>query len=103
MLIRWNVSGTLQCLLCKGVVTFVNGDKSKFENHMQADHDAYFNHNLMLAINYLDKNTLKEIVTQFEDNLRAMADKRKVESDVKHKEDTGHQNGVGIHPLPNWG
>ena len=43
----------------------MQGGKDKFYKHLTGEHDIHPNHNLIMAINFQDKETLQEIVTQF--------------------------------------
>jgi len=66
----WNSAsfapGTLECLLCKDIVDYIDGDRINFINHMKNIHKAKFHHNLMLAITFFDNDNLNSIVDQFE-------------------------------------
>merc|ERR1712189_113613 len=41
--------GTVCCLLCRGMVAFRNGDPTRFNNHMEYEHQAYFDIEFLLA------------------------------------------------------
>ena len=41
--------GTVCCLLCRGMVAFRNGDPTRFNNHMEYEHQAYFDMEFLLA------------------------------------------------------
>jgi len=41
--------GTVRCLLCRGLVIFKNGDKSRFVSHLQNEHGAFFDTDYLLA------------------------------------------------------
>lgn len=41
--------GTVSCMLCRGVVAYRNGDATRFTNHMNYEHGAYFDHEFLLA------------------------------------------------------
>ena len=41
--------GTVSCMLCRGVVAYRNGDATRFTNHMNHEHGAYFDHEFLLA------------------------------------------------------
>jgi len=84
----WNCSfvpGTLVCLLCKGVVKYKNGDNTKYVKHLKNEHSVSFHHDLLLAITFLDKETLQEIVKQF-DNTAKLIDEGLVVADDEAKD-----------------
>ena len=41
--------GTVRCLLCRGLVIYKNGDKSRFVSHLQNEHGAFFDTDYLLA------------------------------------------------------
>jgi len=62
---NWSLAppkGSLPCLLCKSVISFANKDKSKYFKHLTLDHGAFFNMNLVLIINLLEKAQLLELI-----------------------------------------
>ena len=41
---------TVVCVLCKAAIPFINGDAERFFRHLLADHQVYFNLNLLLEV-----------------------------------------------------
>ena len=41
--------GTVCCMLCRGMVAYRGGDTTRFTNHMNYEHGAYFDHEFLLA------------------------------------------------------
>ena len=57
--------GTIQCLLCRGIVTFKEKDPIKFNLHMKNEHAVYFSVDILLAICLMDseeQETVKNVV-----------------------------------------
>ena len=57
--------GTIQCLLCRGIVTFKEKDPIKFNLHMRNEHAVYFAVDILLAICLMDseeQETVKNVV-----------------------------------------
>eukprot|EP00092_Neocalanus_flemingeri_P038675 GFUD01042109.1.p1 GENE.GFUD01042109.1~~GFUD01042109.1.p1 ORF type:complete len:441 (+),score=100.10 GFUD01042109.1:126-1448(+) len=54
--------GTLPCILCKSVISFPNKDKKKYFNHMKKDHGAFYNINLILIINLLERKQVLKLI-----------------------------------------
>merc|ERR1719232_1832103 len=57
--------GTIQCLLCRGIVTFKEKDPVKFNLHMKNEHAVYFSVDILLAICLMDseeQETVKNVV-----------------------------------------
>jgi len=57
--------GTIQCLLCRGIVTFKEKDPIKFNLHMKNEHAVYFAVDILLAICLMDseeQETVKNVV-----------------------------------------
>ena len=46
--------GTVRCFLCRGFVSYKNGDKTRFEAHIKNEHGGYFDFDFLLAICMLD-------------------------------------------------
>ena len=54
--------GTILCLLCRGVISFKGGDKTRFESHVLHEHEAYFGLDVLLAISFVREEERKAIV-----------------------------------------
>ena len=79
----WNSEppkGTLDCILCKSVISFPNKDKKKYFKHMKKDHGAFYNINLMLIFNLLDRNHILKLIANIKngENSNATEKKKKV-------------------------
>ena len=48
------IPGTVCCLLCRGLVIYKNGDKSRFNAHMNNEHGAFFDIDYLLASSLMD-------------------------------------------------
>jgi len=68
-------AGTLECLLCKESLEYVNGDRSDFMDHINSVHQAKIHQNLILAITFLDNKTLNSIISQFEEQTKSVGEK----------------------------
>jgi len=61
----WNnppPKSTLPCILCKSVISFPNKDKKKYFKHMKKDHGAFYNINLILIINLLERKQILKLI-----------------------------------------
>ena len=54
--------GTVLCLLCRGVISFKAGDKTRFESHVLHEHEAYFGLDVLLAISFCREEEREAIV-----------------------------------------
>ena len=54
--------GTILCLLCRGVISFKGGDKTRFESHVLHEHEAYFGLDVLLAISFIKEEERQAIV-----------------------------------------
>jgi len=65
--------GTVSCMLCRGVVAYRGGDTTRFNNHMNYEHGAYFDIDFLLAaclMNNEERDAVRNV----------MSDKMRVES-----------------------
>ena len=46
---------TVCCLLCRGVFNYKDKDSTRFEEHMQSEHGAYFDIEFVLATCFMDQ------------------------------------------------
>ena len=60
---------TLTCLLCNGLVTYVNGNPRKFFKHLQHNHDVHVNHNFLLKMHLVKKDVIENIISENIENL----------------------------------
>eukprot|EP00092_Neocalanus_flemingeri_P007466 GFUD01008063.1.p1 GENE.GFUD01008063.1~~GFUD01008063.1.p1 ORF type:complete len:523 (-),score=119.97 GFUD01008063.1:42-1610(-) len=57
------IPGTVCCILCRGMVIYKDGDKSRFKNHMNNEHGAFFDIDYLLASCLLESDQ-KEAVAK---------------------------------------
>jgi len=55
--------GCISCLLCQGAISVRSGNLDKFRVHMESDHDVFFGHDILIAINFLEAHE-KEIIIE---------------------------------------
>jgi len=55
--------GCISCLLCQGAISVRSGNLEKFRVHMESDHDVFFGHDILIAINFLEAHE-KEIIIE---------------------------------------
>ena len=54
--------GTVVCVLCRGMISFKSGDKTRFQSHLQHEHEAYFGLDLLLAVSFIREDERKALV-----------------------------------------
>ena len=59
----------LSCLLCKAVITFEKKDKRKYVRHMKKDHGAFYNINLVLIINLLEREKVLKLIDNIKNDV----------------------------------
>ena len=77
-------SGTLYCILCRGLVTYRNKDSTRFVKHMENEHGAYFDHEFILATCMMDddeKKAVKSVIISkyFDENTNIVVDDDNIE------------------------
>jgi len=55
--------GCITCLLCQGAISVRSGNLDKFRVHMESDHDVFFGHDILIAINFLEAHE-KEVIIE---------------------------------------
>jgi len=55
--------GSVSCLLCKGSVSVRAGNLEKFKVHVESDHDVFYDHDILIAINFLEAHE-KEVIIE---------------------------------------
>jgi len=55
------IPGTICCLLCRGLVIFKNGDKSRFKAHLNNEHGAFFDIDYLLASSLMDTDQKAQV------------------------------------------
>ena len=59
------MSGYIVCLMCKAKLIYVEEDPSHYKTHLKYHHGAYYNHNVLLALNLLDKTFFQTLYDEF--------------------------------------
>ena len=59
-------AGSVKCILCRGLVIYKEGDKSRFFAHLQNEHGAFFDYDFLLASSLMDDYEKAEIVKKLE-------------------------------------
>ena len=88
---NWNdtsivLDNTVSCLLCKAVISFDKKDKAKYTKHMQYDHGAFYNINLLLVINILDRDMVFQLIEAIKNPTKKkelLTNKQKVDSEAQ--------------------
>jgi len=57
------IPGTVCCILCRGMVIYKDGDKTRFKNHLNNEHGAFFDIDYLLASCLLE-NDQKEAIAR---------------------------------------
>merc|ERR1719186_1411577 len=88
-----NVSDTLTCLMCRGVITFSHNDNTKFFNHLKHEHSIHFNKELVLAINLMKTGDLQKIISGV--NIHNEFKEENIDENVNDntKQDSGTNSG----------
>ena len=55
--------GCVTCALCQAAVSLRAGTLEKLKLHMETDHDAFFQHDILTAINFLEDHE-KEVIIE---------------------------------------
>eukprot|EP00091_Calanus_sinicus_P006006 TRINITY_DN1656_c0_g1_i2.p1 TRINITY_DN1656_c0_g1~~TRINITY_DN1656_c0_g1_i2.p1 ORF type:complete len:331 (+),score=77.08 TRINITY_DN1656_c0_g1_i2:68-1060(+) len=53
--------GTVCCILCRGMIAYRNSDTTRFNNHMNYEHGAYFDMEFLLAACLMDEEERKAV------------------------------------------
>jgi len=56
-----NPPGTVCCILCRGMIAYRNNDTTRFNNHMNYEHGAYFDMEFLLAACLMDEEERKAV------------------------------------------
>jgi len=94
--------GSITCILCKGTISVRSGNLEKFKVHMESDHDVFYDHDILIAINFLEAHEKDVIVEKvlprmrlLFDNVRSfngkisVGDKLAIEKRLLENDDTG--------------
>ena len=54
--------GAISCLFCKGSVSLKCGTLDKFKLHMDNNHDAFFDQDILIAVNFLEEIEKEAII-----------------------------------------
>jgi len=55
------IPGTVCCILCRGLVIYKNGDKSRFKAHLANEHGAFFDIDYLLASSLMEAEQKAEV------------------------------------------
>jgi len=55
--------GPISCLLCKGAISVRSGNLDKFKVHVESAHDVFYDHDILIAINFLEAHE-KEVIIE---------------------------------------
>ena len=55
--------GSVSCIMCKGAVSVRAGNLEKMKVHVESDHDVFFDHDILIAINFLESHE-KEVIIE---------------------------------------
>ena len=62
----------IACLLCRGLISFKNGDRSRFLDHMNNEHDARYDFDVVLVVSLMTDGEKKVFVNTNQDKLEAL-------------------------------
>jgi len=65
----------IACLLCRGLISFRNGDKARFLDHMNNEHDARFDFDVVLVVSLMTEGERKVFVDANRDKLESLSGK----------------------------
>ena len=66
--------GSITCLLCKGAVSIRSGNMDKFKVHVESDHDVFYDHDILIAINFLEAHEKEIIIEKVLPRMRVLFD-----------------------------
>ena len=64
------IPGTVCCILCRGLVIYKNGDKSRFKAHLANEHGAFFDNDYILASSLMEAEQKEKVAKTV--NLKTM-------------------------------
>jgi len=78
------IPGTVCCLLCRGMVIYKDGDKTRFRAHMNNEHGAFFDIDYLLASCLLEKDQKEAVAktVKAQDKVPAMFEENNVHDGV---------------------
>jgi len=84
------IPGTVCCLLCRGMVIYKDGDKTRFRAHMNNEHGAFFDIDYLLASCLLEEDQKESIArtVKAQDKVPAMLEENNVHDGVTLREST---------------
>jgi len=66
--------GSISCLLCKGAISVRAGNLDKFKAHVESNHDVFFEHDILIAINFLEDHEKEVIIEKVLPRMRLLFD-----------------------------
>jgi len=82
-------SGTVFCLLCRGIVSYNKDDRKRFDDHMNIEHGAFYNLKFLLAgclMNDEERNVVAEMIEE----------RQETKSNVNDSEGVAAENGENL-------
>ena len=76
----------LSCILCKAVIGFEKKEKKKYVIHMQKDHGVFYNINLILIINIMDRQKVLKLIDRMQNEV---SEKKHLKSRTSQTETLG--------------
>ena len=58
------LKGPISCLLCKGAISVRSGNLDKFKVHVESAHDVFYDHDILIAINFLEAHEKEVIIAK---------------------------------------
>jgi len=92
------IPGTVCCLLCRGMVIYKDGDKTRFRAHMNNEHGAFFDIDYLLASCLLEKDQKEAVAktVKVQDKVPAMLEENNVHDGVTLRESSFNRPSAEI-------
>ena len=78
-------SGAVCCLLCRGFVSVRAGNLEKLKLHVESDHDVFYEHDILFAINFLDEHEKEIIIEKVLPRMKSLLENTKQKEPPKPK------------------
>lgn len=76
---------TITCLLCNGIITYMDGNPKKFFKHLQHNHDVHANHHFLLKLHLVKKEVIDGILSENHDDSNVIFDNSHNEHSVNEE------------------
>merc|ERR1719187_303844 len=70
MLSRTPPPDTVFCLFCGGTITYIDGGKNNFFDHLKHEHSIHYEKEFVFAVNFFEEDIRRKIVENFNEDLR---------------------------------